>query len=504
MSISFRSAVLTILALSGISVVSASVMGAQAQTTRPTGAAPARPVSAHSTSDIPALLVSDIHFDPFHDPDRVKELAAAPVTGWERILSAPASTNQQQAFEALQESCHAKGTDTPFALLQSSLQAMHARQPDAKFMMVSGDLSAHAFPCRYSTIFPGSTPADYQAFVLKTLSFIVGELRATFPGMPVYVALGNNDSGCGDYKLDADSDFLAETGKIVADGLLPSQRQQAMQAFGAGGYFSVTMADMRATRLIAVNDVFLSPKYTTCAGKPDTAAADTQLVWLEHQLAQARAAHQNAWVIGHIPPGIDPYSTVAKFRDVCGGKAPVSFLASDRMADLLVEYADVVRLGIFGHTHMDEMRLLTPEASEPAAGSKLLVVLKMVPSISPVDGNTPSFTVARIDPSAATLKDYDVIEASNQTGMDAKWSTEYSYGQTYHEPHFKPASVKDLISEFKADGGATTEVSQAYIHNYFVGDMSREISPFWPEYVCALDHYTAKAFAACVCSGVAK
>jgi hypothetical protein len=32
-----------------------------------------------------------------------------------------------------------------------------------------------------------------------------------------------------------------------------------------------------------------------------------------------------------------------------------------------------------------------------------------------------------------------------------------------------------------------------------VGDMSRELSPFWPEYVCALGNYTAKDFAACVC-----
>jgi hypothetical protein len=29
--------------------------------------------------------------------------------------------------------------------------------------------------------------------------------------------------------------------------------------------------------------------------------------------------------------------------------------------------------------------------------------------------------------------------------------------------------------------------------------MSRELSPFWPEYVCALDNHTAREFAACVC-----
>ena len=95
----------------------------------------------------------------------------------------------------------------------------------------------------------------------------MGELRASFPGVPVYVALGNNDTACGDYRLDAGSDFLAQTGRIVAEGLPPSQRQQALKEFAKGGYYSLTMeAPMRDTRLIVVNDIFLSPKYSTCAG----------------------------------------------------------------------------------------------------------------------------------------------------------------------------------------------------------------------------------------------
>jgi len=450
---------------------------------------------------VPALLVSDIHFDPFHDPAKVKELAAAPASQWRRILSAPASANREQAFDALQQGCHARGVDTPWVLFESSLKAMQARQPDAKFMMVSGDLIAHAFPCRYSALFPDAKPGGYQAFVVKTLGFVVGELRAAFPGMPVYVALGNNDSGCGDYKLDAGSDFLAEAGKIVVEGLPAAERPAALKEFGAGGHFSVTMAQpMRGTRLVVLNDVFLSGKYSTCAGKADATAGTAQLAWLERQLAEARAAGEKVWVMGHIPPGIDPYSTVAKFRDVCGGKAPVEFLSSDKMADLLVEYAGVVRLAIFAHTHMDEMRLLGAEGNEAAATAEHQVAVKIVSSISPVDGNISTFTVARIDPSSAILKDYDVIEASNQTGVDALWTTEYNYGRTYRETQFSPSTLRKLIAGFKADREAKTAASQQYIRNYFVGDMSNELSPFWPEYACALDSYTARGFAACVCS----
>ena len=210
--------------------------------------------------------------------------------------------------------------------------------------------------------------------------------------------------------------------------------------------------------------------------------------------------------MGHIPPGIDPYSTVAKFRDVCGGKPPVLFLANDKLAGLLAGYGDVVRLGIFAHTHMDEMRLLRPEedgTSSSGAAMGPAVAIKMVSSISPVDGNNPSFTIARVNPATAQLENYEVIAASNQTGVGTRWTPAYDFGQTFHEPEFSPATVKELIDTFRADASAKTPESLAYLRNYFVGDMSRELSPFWPEYVCALDNHTAKGFAGCVC-GAAK
>jgi sphingomyelin phosphodiesterase acid-like 3 len=204
--------------------------------------------------------------------------------------------------------------------------------------------------------------------------------------------------------------------------------------------------------------------------------------------------------MGHIPPGIDPYSTISRFRNVCGGQSPVMFLSSDKMADLMVEYADVMRLGIFGHTHMDEMRLLEPENMNSQTVGGRMTAIKLVPSISPVDGNNPSFTVARVDPSAATLEDYNVIAASNQTGVATTWAKEYDYAKTYHESEFSPTAEKKLIDEFKNDPAANTAASKEYLRNYFVGDMGRALTLFWPQYVCALGNHTAKGYATCVCS----
>jgi sphingomyelin phosphodiesterase acid-like 3 len=454
----------------------------------------AAPKQAEHT--VAALMVSDIHFDPFHDPGQAQQLATTPIKGWNLILSGAASQDPEAAWGKLQQSCRERGLDSSYAVFRSSLDAMHSHQADAKFITVSGDLIAHSFSCKYAAIFPSAKPGEYEAFVEKTIGFVMLELRAAFPNLPVYAALGNNDTDCGDYQLDAGSDFLAQTGKIFAEALPAGERERVAKEFAAGGYYSVTMAaPMHETRLIVVNDLFLSPKYTTCGHKPDHAAADAQMAWLKAQLDEVRRLHQKAWVMGHIPPGVDPYSTVAKFKNVCGGQAPAMFLASDKLADLLMEYSDVVRLGIFAHTHMDEVHLLRADGS--AGGTPVL--LKLIPSISPVDGNNPAFTVARVEPQTGSLTDYEVIAASNQTGVDTKWSREYLFSEAYQQPEFSLPVVESLIAGFASDRNADSPLSKTYIRDYFVGDMSAELKPFWRQYVCSMANPTAKGYAACLC-----
>lgn len=109
--------------------------------------------------------------------------------------------------------------------------------------------------------------------------------------------------------------------------------------------------------------------------------------------------------------------------------------------------------------------------------------------------------MARVNRSSAVLQNYEVIAASNQTGIGTTWSREYDYAQTYHEAQFSLAEVKELIAGFENDRGARTEASQNYFRYFYVGGLPLELKPFWPLYACALADHTAKAFVACVCSG---
>jgi sphingomyelin phosphodiesterase acid-like 3 len=456
---------------------------------------------------VQVLLVSDIHFEPFWDPGKVAQLAAAPASAWKAILGSPASPDREQKFAALQQTCHVRGADTSHTLFESSLRGMRADAAGAKFVIVSGDLMAHAFSCKFTTLFPKAAPDDYRAFAEKTLNYVMSELREAMPGVPVYAALGNNDSDCGDYQMDANSEFLERTGKTFAADLPAAERKEALRTFAAGGYLSVVLpGPMQRTKMLVLDDVFMSRKYATCSGKPDPAAAATQITWLKQQLNDARSKGEKVWVMAHIPPGVDTYSTAARGEDICEGNAPTMFLSSEALPEAMAGFGDVIQLAIFAHTHMDEVRLLSPSNLDPAKrdAAERGVAVKMVSSISPIDGNNSSFTVAQIDPATATMQDYRVFAASNQTGpdktgIDTTWTEEYDFAQTYKEPEVSAATLGSLIAGFEADPNAQTSASQSYIHSYGTGMGATELQLFWPQYVCTLKNDEAAAFQSCVC-----
>jgi sphingomyelin phosphodiesterase acid-like 3 len=459
-------------------------------------AVPTATAHAQPSATVQALFVSDIHFEPFWDPAKVAKLAAAPVTGWAKILSAPDSSNRQQAFDNLQATCHARGADTAFPLLQSSMKALHSHAAGAKFIILSGDLMAHSFDCKFKTVLPHATSADYRAFTIKTIHFVIAQLQAAAPGVPVYTALGNNDSDCGDYQLDADSAFLKQVGQAVTKHFPSQERATALASFTQNGSYSVTLpSPLAGTRLIVLDDIFLSAKHTACSGKADPAAQDAQYAWLSSQIRQAQETNQTIWVMAHIAPGVDAYSTLSHLSGPCG-RSPKMLLSSDRLAQTLEASAPHIKLAIFGHTHEDEIKLLqSSDVSDHAEQASSAIPVKLVPAISPINGNLPSFTVAHIDPATATLTNYEVIAGSDKVA----WHQQYEYRTAYGEPSFSADGVTDMVRKFASDHDHNSQPSQNYIHNFSIGNPVPLLSFVWPDYVCAMTNQTAKAFSDCAC-----
>ena len=460
----------------------------------------ARPVSV--------VMLSDLHFDPYRDPAKVSALRGAAAMQWSKILGDPDSLTQAADYGALQTACHARGVDSSWSVIESSLKAAHTQQPAPLFVTVSGDLLTHNFDCRLKTLDPTATPADVSRFAAKTVAYLAMRLHETFPGAPVYLALGNNDSGCSNYHQSPGSGFVNEVNASVAGEFTrPRDEKTVLRAFSERGDYSVLLPkSMHRTRLVVLQDVFQSPGFGDCSGgtaesAPEN-AAKAQIQWLGRQLAAARQEHQTVWVMAHIPPGVDTYASFHKYvkdpRGLCPVTSPTMMMSSDDVAAMLTRYAGIVRLAIFAHTHMDEIKLLRSAQGENIAA-------KLVPSISPVNGNLPAFVVATVAPQTAVMKDYVVFTASDTKANS--WSEEYRYSNAYGMPDYSADSVAQIASRLAKDKTGTDQMSQTYARWFLPGDngeFARGLKAIWPGYACAVAEDGGPAFEACVCPAGAR
>ena len=472
---------------------------ASGQAVKKSGAAEQQVAAAVS-----ALMMSDIHFDPLRDPSKAQKLADAPEGEWNGILAEPDAPDARAAFASLQRTCHETSADAPYALFQSSLKAMTEYAPEAKFAVISGDLLVHSFECRFRTLLPARPQSDFKTFAEKTERYVIEQTRLALHGIPVYVALGNNDAACRDYAIDPGSEFLKATEGAALSELAPgAEKNAAVASFDQSGDYSMMMlSPMRRTRLIVLDDLFQSSRYTDCSGKLNRTTADEQMAWLEKELAGAKTRGERVWVMAHIPPGVNAYTTLAAFKDVCKKDDPVMMLSSERLAEVMAKYADVIRLGVFGHSHMDEMHVFggaedgVATKGPPGAGK---VAIKILPPITPLASGIAEFTVAKVDPATARMMDYAVYMSSNGTGVDATWKKTYSFRETYHLPAYTPEALQGLLDGFEADPEVHGEASQAYMTHIIPGEKGMVLKLLWPQYACTLQHNTMKGYAGCVC-----
>lgn len=457
---------------------------------------------AQTAGEAHVTMLSDPHFDPFRDPSKVKRLDQAPVAEWEGILAERASPEDPAAYQKLQATCGEKGLDANNDLLQSAFFAAtgasgsstDTAKPD--FVLVAGDLIVHQFDCRYRSLVADSS-AGVAQFADKTINYVVTQLHARFPATPVYVALGNNDSGCGDYQLDPDSGILRNTSASIAQGWIgatEAERRNAVADYQRYGAYSLTMpTPMQHSRLIAFDDLFLSVRYKNCGGSAASQNATNLLVWLQQQLADAQAHHEHVWLLAHIPTGINTYATYLHGTDICGGAKPEMFLSSSSLDRLLLQYAGTIRLFVTGHTHLDEVHLEGHEGSSEDG-----VVMKTIPSISPISNNPPGFLTAAVDSASAVLLNYQLHSAAASTGKAIQWSTAYDFQKAYHEAELTPATISDLLHRFAGtQNGLAIENYQDHVAS---GLRLLAVKALWPQYVCSMQHSGPTAFRDCACA----
>jgi sphingomyelin phosphodiesterase acid-like 3 len=134
---------------------------------------------------------------------------------------------------------------------------------------------------------------------------------------------------------------------------------------------------------------------------------------------------------------------------------------------------------------MDEMRLILDGSGKGKVPGRLN------PSISPWNGNFPSFTVAKVDPARAVLENFTVYRSSDKGGAGS-WDFEYTYFDAYKKNDYSAASLKALTDVFKTDTSSDGPVSK-----YQMYYQSTPATLNWKAYLCAISSGTPDEYNAC-------
>ena len=442
------------------------------------------------------LVASDFHFNPMADPSLVGQLEKADPIEWETIFNTSKSTSFSQY-----------GQDTNWWLLQSSLDQMQRTIRHPAFILVTGDSLAHRFPQQFQCATHDNDREHYRQFVLKTVKFLVLELRKRYPAEQIFITPGNNDENCGNYSIRAGGAFLLDTGRIVRD---LAHGDDAMQAsWEQMGSFDVPLPALRRVRLISLNTIYYSAKYHAanfsddCAVQATSEPAD-ELAWLESRLNAAHKAKEKVWLMFHIAPGIDPFSTVQQYLTLSKGKAPSEELCSSAVVPmwvpewtakfdaLLEKYHDTVIASIAGHTHTDDFRVI---GAGPAGSSFILVT----PAISPIYHQNPGFRTVTFAKDG-TLADSTVYYLTNLTFASSttpgEWDREYTFSRQWKLQRIDAASLNSLYQKIR-----TSEAARADWLKFYNVSSSAVYLPAEtiPGFYCAIKELDPESYTRCYC-----
>ncbi len=368
---------------------------------------------APAASAAPWLFVSDVHLNPLNKSPRPSR----------------------------------RGRDTNEPLLRSALAEMKRVDPAPPVVVIPGDFLGHSFDNRY---------------VKATMARVAQAFGSAFPRAQFVLALGNEDSPCGDYDAGPNAQFLRDTAAVWEP--LVNRRGAApgfARTFTRDGFY-VTKLPLPALRAVVVDDVFWSPRFRPGCGGGNVDGVTQQLADLDRALPAGN--RDKTWVVLHIPPGVDAFSTVHVVHHL----AVVPFLDTsprNRLLSILGDKRRNVSLVIAGHTHKFAFRLIDRAGAAP-------VPMLLVPALSPVFHNNPMFLTVRVgaDGTLGAIEEhaYDHAAWHDVGGSKDLGLREFS-GPALVSLRSRLAEDPDLrtVSARLYDGGAPSEVTPRNWRGYW-------------------------------------
>eukprot|EP00003_Mantamonas_plastica_P023927 TRINITY_DN438_c0_g1_i2.p1 TRINITY_DN438_c0_g1~~TRINITY_DN438_c0_g1_i2.p1 ORF type:complete len:501 (-),score=142.44 TRINITY_DN438_c0_g1_i2:43-1431(-) len=386
-------------------------------------------------SDVSFFHLSDIHYDPMYSPT-LNSTTLCRTVGPDTLFGGKAdyeldlehldaekvAKSLPASYQYIAKTFGQVGCDTPFPLMTATFDAMKQVDANPDFILITGDFVGHHLPT--------------SDLVLSTINNVTQTLKDTFPGVPLFPTIGNNDL-FPDYTLLEDSmdQWLAKLYQIWGP-LIPSDQKQTFLQMGS---YSVVLPNTQ-TRLVVYNSIYYSKKH-----KPsDSTVTDpmNQFEWLDAQFASAREDKQRVLLATHISPG-----SVAFNGDDLWHKRFRS-----QFSTIIQEYQDVISAHLYGHEHRDGFRIMN--ADQDTQDDSPISGILLAPSITPITGNNPAFRHMSMDGSSSILSDYtdyyaDLFHAN--VNQQVTYKSAYSFDQAYNAQSVTKESLNSLMESINSD-----------------------------------------------------
>lgn len=422
------------------------------------------------------LSISDIHFDPFINGVPIDTLVNSDYENWDKIFYTMGRKTNSNYFE-----------DTDYALFVSFLKEIYSKSSSPDFIIFTGDFLAHDFLSTYQDSTGDYTSAGSNSFIRKTFGFITSKINQHFPHIPIYFALGNNDSFTGDYNSVWDGEFFHQTADILFENFIKNKnyKKSFYSTYPVSGCYSIPFENGNNKRLISLNANFLSQN---CPPNEGVHGKDI-LQWLENELQLAKKNNEKVWLINHIPPGINVYNTMESVNP--GSKIDTAeiFMTDDynnTLVSLIKNNSDVIIACFAGHIHMDDFRLFKNGQSINDTAS---VFIHITPSISPVFGNNSAFEIFTYDENTFALLNYTSYNL-NIGSSSQSWTSQYDFNKTYLQTGINKMSLNSVFNNILND----TSTRNFYIKYYNGSSAHASIKNTWLGNWSGIMNFTVPSF----------
>ena len=309
--------------------------------------------------------------------------------------------------------------------VNATAEFMRATAPAPDFILFTGDATA-------------------SGAIIDNIEVIQGSVEQRFPATPIFLVLGNHD-----FPGSPVGPAAVAWYRQVADTWGSRWLEAEAQAeFSRLGYYSTTPpgVGMRGVRLIALNtELFNHGNDFVVVGETVTEAF-AHLEWLNATLADVKAKGQRAYILGHVPIGME--TAYGNDRRVPSVLRPYWMdLFARRYQDILDSFGEAtIAVQLFGHEHVDTFRLLGKKTVALTAPSMSTAYPRTNPTVrywhQTVGGGHP-----------AAVNDYDqyIMDLLESNAAHRPiWKHTYSFRSEYGLPDLSRSSFETLLARFNA------------------------------------------------------